>query len=138
MNAVGRRPTLLSEIRSDEKESATVRPSLLVEGELAFFVDAVPADEAEGAENGWAGFFVFFVFAVLDGGGAAETAVGLDADDGGVAFEVDPVTPGFAFVAGLEVLFAKCGEDFGDGAGSFGLRKFNEGFHVRVGGKLGG
>jgi hypothetical protein len=56
----------------------------------------VPADEAEGAENRGAGFFVFLVLAVLDGGGAAEAAVGLDADDGGVAFKVDPVTPGLA------------------------------------------
>jgi hypothetical protein len=72
-------------------------------------------------------FAVFLAFAMFDGGGAAEPAVGLDADDGVVTFEINPVAPGLGFVAGLEVFLAECGEHFRDGGRR---REFREGGRV--------
>jgi hypothetical protein len=54
----------------------------------------------------------------------------LDADDGVVAFEVDPVAPRFGFVAGIQVFLAKRGEHFDEvlgGADSGSLTRVSMG-----------
>lgn len=98
-------------------------------GEFAVCIDSEPVEAAEGAEDGGGGLAFFFAFAVFDGGGAAEAAVALDADDGGVGLEVDPVSPCFGFMAWDEVFFFQGGEDLADGAGSGVFWELDECFH---------
>ena len=99
--------------------------ALLLEFKLTVLIDAVPADLAERAEDGRNRLLLFLTFAMLDGGGAAETAVRFNADHRGVAFEVDPVTPRFLFVPRLQVLLAERCENFGDGTGGFFFRELD-------------
>lgn len=102
---------------------------MLGEGVFTVFIDTEPAKAAEGAEDGCGGFAVVFAVAVFDGGGAAEAVVDLDADDGAVGFQIDPVAPGFVFVAWLEVLFFKGREHLGQGLGGGEFGDSNECFH---------
>ena len=100
------------------------------ERKLSVIVDAMPAEAAECPENGSDGLAIFFSVTMLDRGGTAESPVRLDADDGGVALQIDPVPPGLGFVTWFEVFLAQCGEHLLDGGGWFGFGKLDEGFHV--------
>ena len=70
---------------------------------------------------------------MFEGGGATEAVVTLDADDGGVSGEVDPVAPSFGFMARFKVFFAERGENLGDGAGGGVVWEFDECFHEASG-----
>jgi hypothetical protein len=99
------------------------------EWELAVIIHAMPTQAAEGTQDGndWLSFFL--ALAMFDGGGTAESAIGLDADDRVITIKIDPVSPSLGFVAGIQVFLAQGGKDFRHGGrwGEFG--KSDEGFH---------
>jgi len=68
----------------------------------AFFVHSLPAEAGERFEDGRAGFVFLFILCMFDGCGTGESADRFDADHGLVAFDVDPIAPGFRLVSGLE------------------------------------
>lgn len=104
----------------------------------AFFIHSLPTEGGEGFEDGGAGFVFLFILCMFDGGRAGESADRFDADDGSIAFDVDPVTPGFRFMPGFEFDLAKCGKNFAHCVGRFGFGESDNGFHGEGLGRLNG